>query len=328
MNNRRLKLVFLMLSTFCSVGLLKAEVLFGVSAHFAKGAADIDIALIKQLGVRNVRVDAFWSLVERKPGVYQVPEEWDRLVDSLKESGVEVTWILCYGNWNYDILKPSSLEERRLFVKYVEHVVRHFKGRVQRYEVWNEWELRTGNTEPGGVDSYISLVRDVYPAVKSIDETVDVLVGAVSSEGMEEGYLEEFLRRGGMKYGDGLSLHPYVHCEASRNKPSSWARWMNSVYLNLFEWNGGDLDVYLTEMGWPTHIGPCGIEDSEQGVFLESIMGEIESMDFIKGVWWFSFKDAGTDQTEIEHNYGLLDYDYAKKPSFLALRTYLRRFSQ
>ncbi len=103
---------------------------------------------VAELGVHYVRLQSGWQRTERQKGVYDF--SWlDDIVDNIISRGQE-PWIdLCYGNdlYNADARKYygavgcapiSSEEEKAAWVNYVEACVRHFSGRVNWYEIWNE----------------------------------------------------------------------------------------------------------------------------------------------------------------------------------------------
>ncbi len=71
----------------------------------------------------------------------------DQLVTRAVRRGVRPLLILDYGNPIYDgggqISSPEAIEA---WSRYVRFVVAHFKGRVDQFEVWNEWNIGGGGT--------------------------------------------------------------------------------------------------------------------------------------------------------------------------------------
>jgi len=66
--------------------------------------------------------------------------------------------------------------------------VKSFKGRVKRYEIWNEWDSGCGMSRwgKGRLDDYFRLIKFVYPRLKKIDPEARILVGAVTSGGVRK----------------------------------------------------------------------------------------------------------------------------------------------
>ena len=108
-------------------------VILGVGTHLSGGKRDIisRLDLLQAAGVKSIRDDAAWALVEQKKGELKIPAHWDVLVDEAARRGIEVLWILDYGNRFYDGGgKPFSDDGRNAFARYAAFVVEHFKGRV------------------------------------------------------------------------------------------------------------------------------------------------------------------------------------------------------
>ena len=99
-------------------------------------------------GIKWARLQSGWQKTEREKGVYDFA--WlDRIVDKMIEIGVEPWLCLCYGN---DLYTPAAKtvfgavgcppihtkNEIEAWDAYVNATVKHFKGRVRYYEVWNE----------------------------------------------------------------------------------------------------------------------------------------------------------------------------------------------
>ena len=101
-------------------------------------------AFVGQTGVGYGRLQSGWAKCEPVKGQYNF--EWlDRHVDGLLEQGVHPWICLCYGNPAYSDdgydLNAKLFGEGKVmdaWEKYVEQVVKRYKGKVTMYEVWNE----------------------------------------------------------------------------------------------------------------------------------------------------------------------------------------------
>ena len=103
---------------------------------------------LANIGVKKVRLQSGWQRTEKEKGVYDF--EWlDSIVDKMLELGIEPWLCLCYGNKLYTEEAGKHFgavgcppirteEERRAWDAYVTETVKHFKGRIKLYEVWNE----------------------------------------------------------------------------------------------------------------------------------------------------------------------------------------------
>ncbi len=147
-----------------------------------------------------------WDWVERKPGEYSIPTEVDDQVNSLVENGVHIEIQLLYGNPMYTspagrrpqsstpepggfhnpdrslysvFWPPKTAEQIEAFSKYVNWVVKHFRGRVQYYEVWNEPNIDYWNPVPSP-EEYGRLFKAVAPVIRTADPSSKVIFGALA----------------------------------------------------------------------------------------------------------------------------------------------------
>jgi hypothetical protein len=129
--------------------------------------------------------------------------------------------ILDYGNKLYDdggqIRSPEGIAA---YVRYVRFVVRYFRGRVDQFEVWNEWNIGSGGTDAqksaryGSPQEYAALLRAAYTAIKVENPSATVIGGAFA--GYDYKWIDAFGHAGGFNSLDGFSIHPYVFSEGQR----------------------------------------------------------------------------------------------------------------
>ena len=147
-----------------------------------------------------------WDWVERKRGEYAIPAEVDDQVNSLVENGMHVEIQLLYGNVMYTspvgrrpqsstpepggfhnpdrnlysvFWPPKTPEQIEAFSKYVTWIVKHFRGRVQYYEVWNEPNIDYWNPVPSP-EEYGRLFKTVAPVIRAADPNAKVIFGALA----------------------------------------------------------------------------------------------------------------------------------------------------
>lgn len=99
-------------------------------------------------GVKWIRIQSGWQRTEKERGVYDF--QWlDDIVTPLRERGLRPWMCLCYANSFYcdAVINNHKLsggppihtpEARQAWANYIRATVRHFKGRVAFYEIWNE----------------------------------------------------------------------------------------------------------------------------------------------------------------------------------------------
>jgi hypothetical protein len=285
-----------------AVLLVLAAVLGGAtSAHAARGMEvglqddavflyqryyDRNVALeqARELGVTRLRVNVLWSRVaaaqqRQRLAPAQVIYDWapyDSIVDAAAAYGIKVQMTVsgpapawANGKHRAGVHAGAYKPGARLFGQFVNAVALHFKGRVDRYSIWNEpnW--------PGWLAPYASaprlyarLYRAGYAAVKSADPNAKVLFGELAPQGRRGKSLAPlvFLRRATAHahfLADGLAHHPY----AFNVSPSSHAGGRGDVTMGtlgrltkllhrlarahrLRTPQGGSVPVYLTEFGY------------------------------------------------------------------------------
>ncbi|MEZ3185707.1 hypothetical protein HZR81_12275 [Pseudomonas sp. LM13] len=277
-------------------------------------------AMMRDAGITSVRTDAHWAYVERQPNQLKIEPSWQRYLKETAQHGLSTQFILGYGNQHHgDGEKPRSEPVRAAYNRYVDFVTESLKGQVAYYEIWNEWDVEDPR-DPAFTQDYARLIADAAGIIRQRDPAATVLAGAVTSQGIESGFALRLLENGLMQSVDGLSLHPYVHCRGwRRNTPEAWIDWMAEVDKELTRAAGRPVPLYLTEMAWPSHQGACGIEETLQAAYLARAFFLARTLPNIKGMWWYDFRNDGTDKTEREHNFGLVRQDFTPKPAYPVL---------
>jgi polysaccharide biosynthesis protein PslG len=299
----------------------------GVVTHFGqnKGNVQANLDLIQQMGATSIRDEIDWAKVERQPGQYAISTSTDNFVNASLAKGQKPLVTLCYGNPFYDNgdkpISPTAIEG---FARYAEFVVRHFKGTVSRYEIWNEWDNGVGHTTPGTAATYVNLLKVVYPRLKAIDPNLVILGGAMSGGAVRGPWLGEMLAAGALSSADAISIHQYIfHSTGYRKTPEALVDHINAAENTVRSYNGGkDFPLYLTETGWPTTV--LGTPPDEVADFDAQTVLLAPTMPFLKGIWWYDFQDNGTDPSNVEDNFGLVRADLSPKPGYFALSAVTR----
>ena len=100
---------------------------------------------VAELGVKWIRLQSGWQRTEKTKGTYDF--QWlDDIVDNLISRGL-VPWMCLLGNGLYDgtlrkvfgaVGRRQSRFEQIAAWDSMLALTKHFKGRIQWYEVWNE----------------------------------------------------------------------------------------------------------------------------------------------------------------------------------------------
>ncbi len=300
----------------------------GVCTHFSqgKGVVEMNLKNISRAGINAIRDEVPWGAVEREKGTLEMPGRFDTCVRQAAHRGLNVLLILDYANRFYDDGdRPRSPEAIEGFCRYAEFVVRHFGDDVRLYEVWNEWDIGIGlperHNKGGSAEDYAKLLKAVYRRIKAVDPNVTVIAGASTSGAVKRGWLEEIVKLGALDFCDAISIHSYNYSESFPQRgPEACSAWMTGVQEMLRNCNDGShVPFYVTEMGWPTHVGRAGTEPALSASYLARLYLLARTSESFKGLWWYDFQDDGWDPEHNEDNFGLVRPDLTPKPAYYVL---------
>jgi polysaccharide biosynthesis protein PslG len=244
---------------------------------------------------------------------------------------------------------PKSDSAIQAYADYTKYVVDHLRGRVDQFEVWNEWNLNTGSKITprvwGQAEDYVKLLKVAQTAIKSANSKAVVIGGVVG--GTDGKWTEKFIQAGGLSYVDGLSVHPYVFHHAhghgdSREfiwsdvakssvgangpmppqggTPEEAMTWIDELKARIDRETGGkNLPIYISEFGWPSSTNPDGVSEELAAAYLQRFMLMAHARPWIAGTYWYDWIDEGSDSNNDEHRFGLRRQNGDAKPNYKAL---------
>jgi hypothetical protein len=262
---------------------------------------DLALQQAKQLGVTRLRVNVLWNRVasaqeRQRMAPAQVTYSWwryDSIVDAAAAYGIKVQMTVsgpapawANGKHRADIHAGAYKPNARLFGQFVHDVAEHFKGRVDRYSIWNEpnWPgwLAPWKSAPR---LYAGLYRAGYAAVKSADPNAKVLFGELAPQGRRGkslaplAFLRQVTRHSSFK-ADGFAHHPYAFTVSPTSRAGgkddatmgTLGRLTNMLHKlarshRLRTPQGGSLPVYLTEFGYFAR-GPRALRAGRRAAYL------------------------------------------------------------
>jgi hypothetical protein len=152
----------------------------------------------KEIGVSRLRVNLLWSYTmppaqfdaaSKPPVINYNFTQIDDLIDAATRKGVRVhltltgpapRWANARRSTTQSWYKPNP----RYFGEFAGVAARHFKGRVDRYSIWNEPNWKTWL---GPLDAAPAIYREMYmfgyTAIKQADRRAKVLIGETSPYG-------------------------------------------------------------------------------------------------------------------------------------------------
>lgn len=303
--------------------------IFGAGTHLGQNKinAASALSLYAEGGLNSLRDESYWHRMEGKDGKLEFPQslaDLDEVTTKIKAGGGYPLMVLDYSNNAYDGGDiPTSDAAIDAFARYAGFTANYYKGRVQLYEVWNEWNIGMGsNKKPRTirpVENYIRLLRSTMKAVRAVDPSAKLIAGGVA--GTDDKWIDQFISQGGVKGIDGFSVHPYVFSKPTSNRPEDAADWLARLSAKLAAANNGHpIDLYVTEIGWPNHLDMTGWSEQQTADFLWRLYILIRSQPTIRGVWWYELRDSGDNPMEREHRFGLAGKDKRPKLALQAQR--------
>jgi len=305
----------------------------GINTHFAwKGDpretdADLFRTWNEQARLTSSRDTMNWSMVEWVgPGVLQMgagPLNTQTVWNSMP-TPFSPLLILYSGNRYYDSGgQPKSAEAVSAFTRYADWVVGQ-NPLVRMVEVWNEWDLRSGASPYGGSQGdpvdYARLATETARVLKASHPGVKVLVGSIGDD-WDWSWTKAAIQAGMLTNADGVAVHLYNYCVSPKNVGADMAI-VRAEALRALLNNAGKpgLPIYVTEVGWPTHIGDCQVTEQDSALHTARFLLEASLRDWLAGLWIYEFQDKGTDITNRDHNFGVMRRIGTEKPSGCATR--------
>ncbi|MFK3888504.1 hypothetical protein [Sphingomonas sp. NPDC079357] len=185
-------------------------------------------------------------------------------------------------------------------------------------EIWNEWDKNPDNQTSGTVESYGTLVGAAAPAIRRALPGAKVLIGGAADDqqDLEFRWTRALLRRPEAALADGVSVHIYNHCNPTRrNKAAAdMIGRLDRLRADMVSIGKSNMQVYVSEFGWPTDGGACHISPEEAAAALVQFTLLADSRPWVAGVWYYELKDSGTKPDDIESHFGLYDFNMTPKP--------------
>lgn len=308
------------------------RLILGAQTHFAFDRnvnAGRVIEWLKAARIASTRDEMFWNDVEDAKGAFtlrnsaQASREvwWNRL------PGVAPLLILGYGNPRYDGGgQPKSPEAVAAYAKHAAWLVGQTQARVRMVELWNEWNLKAGAVPNAGAQGsaadYVRMAAAAYRAIKVADPGVQVLVGGVGEDHPDWRWMKEAIAAGLLDSADGVSVHLYNHCDRANVGADEMLRRLERLQFLLAAKAQREVPLYLTEVGWPVHKGDCQVSEADAGAYTLRLLLQASQRPWLKGVWLYETIDGGTDPTNREQRFGLLQRDGSERPAGCMVREF------
>ena len=343
---------------------LKSNTLqYGVAAHLFYTSRTLPLRRAGEAGFGWIRQQVHWSDQEGPPGRYAWGE-LEGVVNAVHNAGLNLLISVVSAPSFYAANGRHGMPENpQKLGNFVAALARHYQGKVQAIEIWNEQNLAVengGRVSVADAGHYVELLKEAYTRIKEVNPSIFVIAGPPSSTGVTKAtiavddmtYFEAMY-----SYDDGVIRDYFdaqaVHPGGAANPPDTlwpdnpstadgWTdhptfyfRHVEDVRALMERYGLGDHQIWITEFGWATHNNTRGFEFGNQVTFEQQadyIVGAMrrtrEQYPWAGAIFlWnlnFAILRARSGQPRHEQaSFGILNADGSPRPAFLAIQSYL-----
>jgi hypothetical protein len=284
------------------------------------------ITLARTVYAKYSRNSFLWHKVEPEKGV----RDWsrtDQIVNMLENARIEP--IMCvYGSpawasgatgsedqyWLYVPTAPARFDAwLELYKDFMREAVKRYKGRVHKWELWNEENLADAWRPKVNLEQYVRWYKAIRGVILSEDPSAEVALGGLGNltfvgEGSLPGYqFLEMLYEHDV-YPDIVAIHPYT-----KVAPDQFKQWDNNfddinLIHRIMESHGqSGRPLWVTEWGWSS----AEIGEQLQAVYLKKSIEMLRSrFNYVSLAIYFLDWDRPPN-----YYFGLFTTEFISKPA-------------
>ncbi|OYV27059.1 MAG: hypothetical protein B7W98_02605, partial [Parcubacteria group bacterium 20-58-5] len=300
---------------------------------------------IQKTGAHWIRLDFDWSTVQPTSSASFDWTSYDRIVGAIEDRHMEILGILDYTpSWARPVGCDSNLcapTNATAFAAYAGAAARRYGSRgVHAWEVWNEPNNPTYWQPAADPSAYAALLRSAYTSVHRNDAQAVVVTAGLSPQATGNGayspydFASAMYANGAHGYFDALGDHPYTFPLSPADKADdAWTQMaaVSHSLRSLMIANGdADKKIWITEYGAPTggpgpvstnqqpnlDAHPYAVDEARQATLLTDALRLYRSYSWVGPMFYYTYQDAGSDQSTNENFFGLISSDGAKKPAY------------
>jgi polysaccharide biosynthesis protein PslG len=269
-----------------------------------------ELSLARDLGVRLVRLEIPWPLIEFQPGRYAWSRS-DALFSLARRRRIELLPVLVYTP-SWARADPADPPTAGAFGRFAGAFAKRYARQLRSYELWNEPDLR--RYWSGTQEAFVRLVlRPGAAAIRRSDRGARIVVGPSRADG----WLAQLYEVGGREWFDVVAFHDYSDDVATIAAGATALRRVLDAH--------GDNSKQL----W---LGEFGVQDPrlDDERHVELLTGVLARPGPIRVAAWYSLRDDHVlaccpPRVILSESYGLVTDRYERKQSFTTLQRLLRR---
>jgi len=260
------------------------------------------VDLMSLIGSKYMRIGMVLEFLETNDGSFVFDENTLTILNDARDGGFKFVCIF------RDKIPPLTEELKQRFLKYSRFLLNEFNGVIDKVEFWNEWTNGTGTyTEYQSqqtAENYVDFVSSVFPVLKAEYPNVEFIgLGGENPQRFKD-HIVEMFEAGAGNYMDAISLHPYRQPVAPGSriqsvKEMTMAEQVLDIVDVAKEFNAPE-KVYITEIGYPSHLLNNGLTDYSQAQYVIKTLGLLLTTNVVEQVDWYNLYDMdeiGTSTT-------------------------------
>jgi len=268
---------------------------------------DCNLSALSLCGVKWIRAWWGWGMAEKEPGKFDWTE-YDRQLAAVHRAGMEIMPILLRYYPAYEQAwagKTDKIQQPPYDLSqwgaFVETTVRHYKGQVKAWEVWNE-PIYTMDAA-----TYAPLLKITYERTKAADP--DALV--VGFGGVSLDFIGQTFEAGSASCLDILSHHSYGELSHPYEQMAKLAADTEALTQRY----GTTSRVWHSEQGTGADgAGYIHLSPTEEQCAVNLVQSYLSALSTgVEKFFWFSA------QTSPTYGWGVFYEDYVPRPRLIAL---------
>ncbi len=332
---------------------------FGISfgdtlPWISASALDSELKDTAAMGFTNIRMDFDWMNMQPDSASSFNWSDHDRVVKTAAKYKLKVLGLITYtpawarpAGCGFESCAPANNSQ---YAAFAAAAAAHYAPLgVHNWELWNEPNLQGSWRPSPSAAAYADLLKLTYSAIKNVNPNAFIISGGISSVDNASGsvnqltFLSSMYSAGARGSFDALGYHSYSF-PATPDEVHSWSGWsmMNALPTSLssiMTANGdGAKKIWSTEYGAPTNgpgaqatesgydpeAGDYYVSEGLQAKMAAQAINAVRAGSWAGPLFWYSYKDLGTDTSTSENFFGILRADGSRKPIYGTFQSMLK----
>jgi polysaccharide biosynthesis protein PslG len=302
------------------------------------------------IGATTIRIDLGWDDIQpNSAGAYNW-SNFDRVVQAARSRNLTVLPTLAYTPaWARPpgcMTAKCAPADPNAFARFAAAAAtRYAPMGIHTWEIWNEPNVVDFWQPTPNAAQYVNLLSVTSGAIRAVDTHSFIISAGLAPTATSDGniapleFFSTFADLGGIGLVDAIGDHPYSYPVPPAYK-ANWNAWQEmggtavSIESILGAHGAASKQIWITEYGAPTNgpgaeatptnynftQQPDHVSEALQAQIANDAVRLARSSSYIGALYWYSYKDLGTNTSTVENFFGLRRFDGSAKPAWQSLR--------